>query len=149
MAKKPRTFFEELIVAMSVVDREALAQMVHPEFEGFFPQSGELTRGFDQFMAGLEQYPGGPPESDDVPEMDLLNEEDRWAITPAYTVVPLANPEMFTIVGKSMYPDGLLWHIVMRVQLRDERLYRTETYFAPPIPAPLLESVLSGSAGTQ
>jgi hypothetical protein len=126
---------------MAPPDRGVLERLVHPDFEGFFPQSGEMTRGFEQFMAGLEQYPGGPPDAEEVPRMDIVNEESRWAITPAYTVVPLTDPQMFTIIGTSKYPDGLLWHIVMSVQLRDEKLYRTEVYFAPPIPAPLAASI--------
>ncbi len=143
MQRRPRAFFEELLGAMMVPDREKLSKLVHPEFQGFFPQSGELTRGFEQFMAGLEQYPGGGPDAGNISTMELLNEEERWAITPGFTVVPLANPQMFTVVGTSKYPDGLLWHIVMSVELRDDKLYRVETYFAPPMPAPLASSIAS------
>ena len=149
MDVSPRQFFIELMGAMMPPDRDKLARMIHPECEAFFPQSGELTRGFEQFMAQLEHYPSGPPGADDIGEMDVLNEEERWAISPGYTVVPLANPTLFTIVGTSKYPDGLVWNIVMSIELRDGKIFRTETYFAPPLPAPILQTLLTGTAGKQ
>jgi hypothetical protein len=147
MAREPRRFFEELVAAMAVPDRSALEHLVHPDYEGAFPQSGELTRGFEQFMAGLENYPGGPPGTEGVSDVRLMDDEERWAITPGYTVVPLANVGMYTLVGKSRYPDGALWHIIMSVELRDERLYRTEVYFAPEMPAPLMAAIGRGHGG--
>jgi len=149
MSEDPRAFFEELIRAMTALDKDVLRRVVHPEFVGFFPQSGEITRGFDQFVAGLEQYPGGPPDDGGVTDMRLVDDEERWVITPAYTVVPLANPGLFTVVGRSKYPDGSLWHIVMSVELHAGQLYRTEVYFAPEMPAPLLEALVSASAEAQ
>ena len=71
----------------------------------------------------------------------LLVDEDRWAITPAYTVVPLASRNEFTTLLRTQYPDGRWWHIIVLVELRDERVYRTENYFAPELAPPLPESI--------
>ena len=149
MSVQPRDFFVELIRAMTALDRDVLERLVHPEYVGVFPQSGEITRGFDQFVAGLEQYPGGPPEGEGVTDMRLLDDEKRWAITPAYTVVQLANPGLFTIVGQSTYPDGTHWHIVMSVEMRAGQLYRSEVYFAPQMPAPLMDALVGANAEAQ
>ena len=105
------------------------------------PQSGERARGFQGFWAQMEQYPGGGVENSIETEGRLLTDEDRWAITPAYTVVPLATRSEFTVLMRTQYPDGRWWHVVTLVEMRDERLYRTTNYFAPELPAPLAESI--------
>jgi hypothetical protein len=95
-------------------------------------------------MAQAETYPGGNPE---VPlDARVLADEDRWAISPGYTVVPLSSPNEFTVVSNVQYPDGTWWHIVGLIELRDGKLYRMENYFAPQLPAPLAESIASWPA---
>jgi hypothetical protein len=140
MALRPRQFFEQLLANMLEPNREALVKLVHPEFVGYFPQTGEIGRGFESFWTGVSEYPGGAPDTE-IPSMRLLGDEERWAISPGYTVVPLADPTRFTVVGNALYPDGVRWHIVMSVELRDGQLYRSETYFAPEMPAPLAQSM--------
>ncbi len=115
--------------------------MIHPEFTAWSPQSGEKASGFAAFWAQLESYPGGAPDMPLLPDTRLLGDDDRWMITPSYTVVPLAKPNEFTIIDRTTYPDGTTWHAVALVELRDDLLYRLETYFAPELPAPLAENI--------
>lgn len=137
MPSSVRELFKRLVVAMNSKDYETLRELVHPEYVGDFPQSGERTRGFEAFKAQIERYPGGTPASEPAAaDTQVYGDAERWAITPGYTVVPLAGPEVYTAVSRATYPDGSRWHIVSIVELRDDRIYRNETYFAPEFEPP-------------
>jgi hypothetical protein len=66
----------------------------------------------------------------------LIGDEERWAISPGYTVLPLTGPERYTTLARTRYPDGSLWWIVAIVELKDAKIYRSETYFAPDFDPP-------------
>jgi hypothetical protein len=52
------------------------------------------------------------------------------------TVLPLAGPERYTTIARAKYPDGSRWWVVAIVELRDGKIYRTETYFVPDFEPP-------------
>jgi len=131
-----RQFFVRMARALNEGDVATLSVMVHPEVVSDFPQSGERLRGIAAFLAQIEEYPGGPPENADLPPATVLGDEERWAITPAYTVVPLAGANKYTVITRAVYPDGSKWHVVCIVELRDELLYRSENFFAPDFEPP-------------
>jgi len=141
MSFDAQAFFVRFVRAIDELDFETLEQMIHPDLVADMPQSGERSHGFAGFRAQLEQYPGAGMENPLRTAARLLVDEDRWAITPAYTVVPLASRNEFTTLMRTQYPDGRWWHIIVLVQLRDERVYRTENYFAPELAPPLPESI--------
>jgi hypothetical protein len=142
-----RAFFVRFVKAIDELDRQTLEEMIHPELIGDSPQSGERSRGFAGFWAQLEQYPDGGIQNPLATASRMIEEEDRWAITPAYTVVPLAGRTEFTVLMRVQYPDGRWWHIITLVELRDERIYRTESYYAPELAAPLAESIAAYQHG--
>ncbi len=149
MGLSPREFFTKFAGAMNARDYATLEPMVHPDFLARMPQSGEQSRGLEGFRLQAESYPGGIPDVPPLGEVQLLGDEERWVITPGFTVVPLGSATEFTIVGRVAYPDGKLWHSVMVVELRDELLYRVDFFFAPEMPAPLLGSLPTWSADKQ
>jgi len=128
-------------------DFATLEKMIHPDLVSDMPQSGERTVGFAGFRAQLEQYPGGGVQNPVATDARLLADAERWAITPAYTVVPLAGRNEFTVLFRAQYPDGRWWHMLTLVELRDEKIYRTVNYFAPEMPAPLAESIAAYQHG--
>lgn len=137
MPESKRDFFTRYVDAISQRDFAALEPMIHPDYIGEYPQSGERFRGFAAFRAQFEHYPGGLPTA--LPEetrTKVLGDEERWAITPAYTVLPLSGPERFTTVSRSPYPDGSWWWVVSIVTMRDDKVVHAETYFAPEFEAP-------------
>ena len=95
----------------------------------------------------MESYPGGAPNMPLLPDARLIRDDERWAITPSYTVVPLASPNEFTVLSATAYPDGRRWHVVSMVELRDDSIYRMEFYFAPELAAPLAESIAAFGRG--
>src|SRR5688572_15062836 len=98
---------------MDEFDFATLEEMVHPDLMSDSPQSGERTRGFDAFRAQMEQYPGGGAQNPlQSIESRLLEEENRWAITPSYTVIPLSGKKEFTVLFRVQYPDGRWWRMI-------------------------------------
>src|SRR5918994_1131735 len=137
MSEATRDFFKRYIQAISDGDFDTLEQMIHADYVGEYPQSGERFRGFAAFRAQLENYPGGPPTSRfEDPKTKILGDEDRWAITPGYTVLPLAGPERYTTVSRAPYPDGSRWWVVSILTMRDDKVAHAETYFAPEFDPP-------------
>ena len=130
-------FFTRYVKAIADRDFVLLEKMIHPEYVGEYPQSGERFTGFASLRAQLENYPGGLPaaQSED-PNTKILGDDERWAISPGYTVLPLAGPERYTTVTRAPYPDGSRWWVVSILTLRDEMVIHAETYFAPEFDPP-------------
>lgn len=137
MPDQVRDVFRRFVAAMNALDFETLEQLVDPDYVGFYPQSGERFRGYAAFRAQLEHYPGGlQAGSADEREARIVGDDERWIITPGYTVLPLAGPERYTTTVRTRYPDGSTWHVVSIVQVRDGRIASSETYFAPEFEPP-------------
>ncbi len=134
MASNGHEFFTRFVSALNSRDRDTLESLFHPDFVAEIPQSGERSRGFAAFWAQVEGWPDGSPVAPYLPDARLLGDDDRWAITPAYTVVPLTSSGKFTLLYHSVYPDGTSWFVVGLIELRDEKLFRMENYFAPELP---------------
>ena len=137
MPESKRDFFRRYVRAIAELDFAELEQMIHPDYVGEYPQSGERFHGFAALRAQLEQYPGGLPAArSDDPRTKILGDEERWAISPGYTVLPLSGPEQYTTVARAPYPDGSRWWVVSIITLRDEKVFHAETYFAPEFDPP-------------
>ncbi len=137
MANKVRELFERYVAAIDKLDFEALAELVDPDVVVQFPQSGERFRGFAAFRAQLEHYPGGLPLGEGARrEARVVGDDERWAITPGYTVLPLAGPERYTTISRAKYPDGSHWWVVSIVQIANDRIVNAETFFAPEFEPP-------------
>lgn len=142
-----RELFTRYVDAVNRKDLVALEKMLHPDFVGDTPQSGERVRGFAALKAQLEAWPGGLlSDSVDPNHARIVEDTERWAISPGFTVVPMAQPDRYTTVALATYPDGRWW-VITDVQLRDGLVYRTESYFAPELPAPLLDVIGKGPRG--
>jgi hypothetical protein len=130
-------FFRRYVEAIAERDFAALEPMIHPDYVGEYPQSGERFRGFAALRFQLEQYPGGLPAArfDDA-RTKILGEEERWAISPGYTVLPLSGPERYTTLSRAPYPDGSQWWVVSIITLKDDKVWHAETYFAPEFEPP-------------
>jgi SnoaL-like domain len=138
----PQEFFSRWLTAINDLDWDVLETMVDPECILDFPQSGERIRGFENWRRHTESYPGGlSPDSAETAGARLIAEPERWAISPGYTVVRMSNPDRFTTTVKSAYPDGTHWWIITAVEMRDERVYRLTSFFAPEIEAPLMAHI--------
>ena len=133
--RDPRTVFEAFLQAANGRDIEALRSVVHPDFEDWYPQSGERTRGIANLLAIVSHYPGGGYQGQGTTR--VVGTEDRWVMTPAFTIQRIEGTgDTYTGVSRGHYPDGTDWHIVTIGQIRDGRVWRAETYFAPAFEPP-------------
>lgn len=131
-----REVFERWTQAMAAFDFDALRELIHSDYVQEWPQSGERIRGFEAFRALLESYPGGVVRALEEDSARLMHDEERWVMTPGYTVVPLAGGNSISSTHRTRYPDGSTWYVINFFTLKDGRIWRATTFFAPEFPAP-------------
>ncbi len=131
-----REIFERWTRAMSAFDFDLLRELIHPDYVADWPQSGERIRGFDAFRAILESYPGGAVMAMEGDSAQLMQHDERWLMTPGYTVVPLAGGDSISSTHRTRYPDGSVWYVISFFTLKDGKMWRATTFFAPEFPAP-------------
>lgn len=115
-------------------DFEVLTDLQHEDFVEEFPQSGELIRGSENFRAIHERYPGGAPSGE---LQRVTGSEDRWVMSPTFTLVRINGiGDTFTAEASASYPDGSEYRVVSILELKEGRVFRARTYFAPVFEAP-------------
>jgi ketosteroid isomerase-like protein len=135
---------EELVrrysVAMANNDLDTLTAMRHPDWHEDWPQSGERVPSNEAYRRIHGDFPGGMPRVD---VKQVAGADDRWVMTPSMTVQRIAGSgDVWFIEGVNTYPSGELYHIVQLLRLRDGRVWRSTTYFAPPFEAPAWRAAL-------
>lgn len=115
-------------------DQATLRALRHPDFVEEWPQSGERIRGADNMAQIDAHYPGGLPKG----SYDrIVGSEDRWVVTPVFTMLRITGSgNVFTALARATYPDGTIWHIAMFLEVRDDKIARVTTLFAPALDAP-------------
>lgn len=133
-----REVIERYVAAMRAAlfegDYRSLDQLRHPDFIEDWPQTGERVRGTAN-MRAIDEHLPNRPASGSVER--LVGSEDRFAITPAMTVHHIAGTgDAYTVVWRAIYQQGDAWYAIMLCTLRDRRIWRATTYFAPQLDAP-------------
>ena len=130
-----RAAFEGYLSALNERDPAALDSLVHPDFEDVYPQSGERTRGLANLKAIIENYPAGGWT--DQGRERVEGAEDRWVTTPTFVVLRIEGTgNVFTGVQRAKYPDGSEWHVIAIGEMRDGKVWRMQTFFAPGFEPP-------------
>ena len=115
-------------------DWDRLGDFVGPDAVFEYPQSGERFRGLANIRAQLENYPGLEEGSSEVSEIIAGT---TYALTPSYTVIAIdGTGDRGTAVVRVRYADGSWWWALNLYELRDGRIARARTYFAPDFEAP-------------
>ena len=130
-----RSIVEQFIEFATAGDWEQGYQFLHPEYEEFYPQTGELIRGRDTWLALTRNYPG-------LPTAELIGttglEPTRTQVVPHYLPVGLptvhisGGGEAFTVEFLAEYPNGDRFYLVNLGELKDGLIYRTTLYWAAP-----------------
>jgi hypothetical protein len=111
-----------------------LAEVIHSDAVFEYPQSGEVFRGLANIRAQFENYPDLDPGTSQLAE---VIGDDAYALTPSYTLIRVeGSGRRATAVIRVRYPDGSHWWAVNLFELRDGRIGRSRTYFAPDFDAP-------------
>lgn len=112
-----------------------LGDYFHTDAVVEFPQSGERFRGIANIRAQFENYPDMDPGTSELEE--VIGEKRSYALTPSYTLVDLdGSGDGGTAIIRVRYPDGSDWYAINVYELRDGRIIRSRTYFAPFFEAP-------------
>ena len=115
-------------------DFDTLGLIRHRDWTIEFPQSAERIRGHANDRAAAEAYPGGLP---DYELSRVVGSEDRWALSPSFTVHRVVgNGDFWWGDGSFRYPDGSTWFGAVLMELRDGKILRETAYFAPRSEAP-------------
>jgi hypothetical protein len=135
-----RRVVERWVAALAADDLAAQRELLHPDFVGRYPQSGEVIRGPDNRIAIAENYPDREGVGWGIHVDAISGTDDSFVTAPAafaWSVVHLSGTEdEFTITGTVLYPDGVTWHAVALLVVRDGRIWRETSYYAEPFPAP-------------
>ncbi len=115
-------------------DFATLAELRHSDFVEEWPQSGERIRGHANYQAIHENYPSGLPG---LKPRRILGSEDRWVVTPSFTPLRiLGTGGVYVIHSAGAYAGGEGAQVVAIVELRDGKIARQTTFFAPAFDAP-------------
>jgi hypothetical protein len=120
------------VKAIEDLDLDRVAEIMHPDVVGRYPQSGETFRGRDNYLAMLAAYPGLPhthPTS--------VTGEEEVVILPSF--LPFGAPtitvfggDRFVVEGIATYPDGEIYNVVVILRVQAGAIIEETTYFASP-----------------
>ena len=135
-----RKVVERFMRALVDNDFDAQDALIHPDYLDHYPQSGEVIRGVANRRAIVESYPGRAEAGVAVSSERVSGAGEQWLPSPhplgwGITHIGGANDE-FTTAGTVRYPNGETWHIVALFTVRDGKIWRQTTYFAPPFEPP-------------
>jgi ketosteroid isomerase-like protein len=115
-------------------DWDRIGDVFHEDAVLEFPQSGERFRGIANIRAQWENYPNLNPGTSEVRE---VIGDAAYALTPSYTVIRIEGTGLKgTAVIRIRYPDGSYWWAINLYEIRDGRMSRSRSYFAPDFEAP-------------
>ena len=125
--------------AMNNRDRNAFRALLTEDFATDWPQSKERIRGFDNFWATIENYPGASEAGlgNDIATLSSQPVDGLKLVAPSFVFVSVegaGNSGTFTL--RVRYPDGSYWWVITLYHLREGRIAQTTTFFAPEFPAP-------------
>lgn len=101
-ASHARAVFDRYLAAVNGGDADALDDVLHPDFQDFYPQSGERTRGAENLKHIIRNYPSG---YEDLGRGQVFGLEDRWVMTPMFTLLRIEGTgNVFTGVQKARLP---------------------------------------------
>jgi ketosteroid isomerase-like protein len=131
-----REIAEAFVRAIEAKDLEAQLALLADDFVDEMPQSGERTRGRDNYRRIFESYPGGVGTAD-AQGRRIIGSEDRWVMTPTFNALRIeGSGDTYTYVGTITYSGGDVWQVIAIVQISDGKLRRSTTWYAAPFEAP-------------
>ena len=131
-----RAIVERYARALQDKDHDALALLISDDYVDEMPQSGERVRGKANQLALLRSYPGGVGTIDPK-STRLVSAEDRWVLTPSFTVLRIeGSGDVYTYVGTATYANGETWQMIQIIEVHQGKIARTTSWFAAPFEAP-------------
>jgi hypothetical protein len=134
MAQPSNREIVERYLAAVPDDQETLRALRHEQYIEDWPQSGERIIGAERMARIHADYPGGLPTGG---VERVVGSEDRWVMTPTYTLLRVSGTgDVYTALLRARYADGSDWWIASFLEVRDAKIFRVTTLFAPKMDAP-------------
>ncbi len=131
-----RKLLQRWVDALNARDFDAMGQLLTPDFVDDYPQSGERIRGLANLRGMFENYPGGL-SSGSTDSLRAVGSDPEYVLTPTFMLVRVGGSgDVQTHIVRVRYPDGSRWYVIGFVKVRDGRMARRWTYFAPEFEAP-------------
>jgi ketosteroid isomerase-like protein len=138
MAVDHQALSERYATALAGGDLTVIDEVFTEDFVDEYPQSGEVIRGRNNLRAMMENRPGLPSETGpDLSSVRARAGDEHRVLAPLFTVVRVqGRGDAGTTSLRARYPDGSWWWIVVVYELRDGRIARSTSFFAPEFEAP-------------
>lgn len=142
--------------AMLDLDAATLGELRHPDYECFYPQSGERFRGHDNWAAAHEDYKSHFG-ADHLTDLSLKGGEQRVKVAKVPSAMPFASTpiinvadtgDLVVIEGRGTWPDAKTYHWVLILEYREGLVWRETQYFAEPFEAPEWRAPFTESDGS-
>ncbi len=113
---------------------EELSKYITEDATWEYPQSGERFVGLENIRGQFANYP----------DLEVGNSElheviggTQYALTPTFTLVAVdGSGDRGTSIIRVRYPDGSRWWAVNLYELRDGKIARSRSFFAPELEPP-------------
>ena len=127
----------------TVLDVDALAELRHPDYQCYYPQSGERYLSHEAWADAHRNYADHYGGTDPIIETTHGGERKAEVITtspgffvPAPIVQISDSGSLATFEGKGVWPDGKTYNWVSIIEFRDGLVWRETQYFAEPFDPP-------------
>ena len=128
-----QALIERYARALAGGDLDIIDEIIDEDYVDEYPQSGEIIRGRQNLRAIMEHRPGRA----DLSSIRARASDEHRVIAPLFTVVRVqGRGDAGTMTLRARYPDGSQWWIVVVYELRDGRIARSSSFFAPEFEAP-------------
>ena len=133
MAVDHQALIERYARALAGGDLDIIDEVITEDYVDEYPQSGEVIRGRQNLRAMMEHRPGRAALS----SVRARASDEHRVIAPLFTVVRVqGRGDAGTMTLRARYPDDSQWWIVVIYELRDGRIARSTSFFAPEFEAP-------------
>jgi ketosteroid isomerase-like protein len=131
-----RAVVERFTEALAANDFDAQDALMHDDYVGRYPQSGEVIRGRENRRRIMENYPGAEGGITASSER-IVGRDDEFLTGPSWNIVHLSGSgDELSLIGRITYPNGETWHTALFITMRDGRIWRELAYFGPPFDPP-------------
>ena len=130
--------------AIMTMDLDAIEELRHPDYQCYYPQSGERFLTHQDWVDAHRGYADRFPQ--DVLEASEVKGGERKAevtslttptwILPTPVVSVSDTGDLVTMEGSGPWPDGKVYHWVRIIEYKDKLVWRETEYFAEPFDAP-------------
>jgi hypothetical protein len=125
--------------AFKTGDLDTYEACMDPDIVVTYPQSGEVFRGRDNYMATVRNYPVHLPAGSADGELETTATEVlKQAVLPFGMSTPIVTTDGDLLVGRAVltYPNGDQYHVCSIFKAHRGLVKEETTFFAAPFDAP-------------